>query len=80
MRELTILVIAGLVAAAAADAQQETVIGAMEECESAGGLALTEEWRYAPPETSPADRLFAMPSSVARHPEAGVSCHASNVG
>lgn len=72
MRELAFLVIASLVAASAADAQQETVIGALQECESAGGLALTEEWRYAPPETSPADHLFAMPSSVARHPQAGV--------
>ena len=72
MRELAFLVIASLVAASAADAQQETVIGALQECELAGGLALTEEWRYAPPETSPADRLFAMPSSVARHPQAGV--------
>ena len=43
-----------------------------DECEFAGGLVLTEEWRYAPPETSPADRLIAIPSSVARHPQAGV--------
>lgn len=49
-----------------------TFIGALDECELAGGLELIEEWRYAPPETGPADRLLGMSSSIARHPEAGV--------
>ena len=43
-----------------------------DECEFASGLTLIEEWRYAPPETSPGDHLIGLPSSVARHPEAGV--------
>ncbi|MCY4573897.1 MAG: 6-bladed beta-propeller [Gemmatimonadetes bacterium] len=50
----------------------ETIVGASDECEFTGGLALTEEWRYAPTETSPSDHLIAVPSSVARHPEGGV--------
>ena len=45
---------------------------ASEVCEFAGGLALTEEWRYAPPETSPHDRLIGLLSSITRHPESGV--------
>ena len=48
------------------------LIEASQECEFSGELSLTEEWRYAPPETSPDDRLFALTSSVARHPESGV--------
>ena len=48
------------------------LIGASDECELSGELALTEEWRYAPPETSPYDRLIGLSSSVARHPESGV--------
>ncbi|MDE2679676.1 MAG: 6-bladed beta-propeller [Gemmatimonadota bacterium] len=43
-----------------------------EVCEFAGGLALTEEWRYAPPETSPYDRLIGLLSSITRHAESGV--------
>lgn len=45
---------------------------ASEVCEFAGGLALTEEWRYAPPETSPHDRLIGLLSSITRHPESGM--------
>ena len=48
------------------------LIGALDECEFTGELALTEEWRYAPTETSPSDHLIGLPSSVARHPEGGV--------
>ena len=49
-----------------------TFTGASDECELAGGIELIEQWRYAPPETGPADRLLGLSSSIARHPEAGV--------
>ena len=50
------------------------LIGALDECEFTGELALTEEWRYAPTETSPSDHLIGLPSSVARHPEGRSLC------
>ncbi len=48
------------------------LIDVSQECEFSGELSLTEEWRYAPLETSPDDHLIGLPSSVARHPESGV--------
>ena len=38
----------------------ETIVGASDECEFTGELALTEEWRYAPTETSPSDHLYRV--------------------